>query len=249
MSRFILSQDILDLVGDSVPLERVERIYNSLTPNWAFIVYPDSAPERWLSMLEEYYVPFAVSPIHDKDINPDGSQKKPHYHVLFTFGQSKKSFKQLAEISKSVNGTNLINVDSVKGYFRYFTHMDNPEKYQYSGIDIKCLNGFDSDNFLRPSSACRQENLRKMVQFIEDNNILEFSDFVNICSMTPEYNEWFIMLCDNSTVFISAYIKSRYLKSKDSLQSKLDYLNRRNEELNLREIKVENMEQSLNLKK
>ncbi|WP_225354628.1 Rep family protein, partial [Ligilactobacillus murinus] len=49
---------------------------------WTFIVYPESAPENWRDLLDEYHVPWVESPLHDKDINPDGTVKKAHWHVI-----------------------------------------------------------------------------------------------------------------------------------------------------------------------
>lgn len=54
--------------------------------NWTLIVYPESAPENWKSILSnELKLIFAISPLHDQDINPDGSLKKAHWHVLICF--------------------------------------------------------------------------------------------------------------------------------------------------------------------
>ena len=36
---------------------------------WAFIVYPESCKENWENELEETGLQFAVSPLHDKDID------------------------------------------------------------------------------------------------------------------------------------------------------------------------------------
>ena len=50
--------------------------------NWAFVMYPESMPDNWYDLLQATGLPFAISPLHDKDLNPDGSQKKAHYHVM-----------------------------------------------------------------------------------------------------------------------------------------------------------------------
>lgn len=42
---------------------------------WGAVVYPESAPEDWLKILEETRVQFAVSPLHDKDTDPYGEIK------------------------------------------------------------------------------------------------------------------------------------------------------------------------------
>ena len=38
--------------------------------NWAIIVYTDSAPEDWEDIIKKE--PVVISPLHDKDVNPDG---------------------------------------------------------------------------------------------------------------------------------------------------------------------------------
>ena len=52
------------------------------TRNYATVVYPESAPSDWIDKLTECFVPAFISPLHDKDINPGGEPKKPHYHVI-----------------------------------------------------------------------------------------------------------------------------------------------------------------------
>lgn len=61
---------------------RYEAKRSGRTRNFATVVYPESAPEDWINKLEELHVAVLVSPLHDKDINPSGEPKKPHYHVL-----------------------------------------------------------------------------------------------------------------------------------------------------------------------
>lgn len=59
------------------------------TRNYATMVYPESAPENWQTVIAESKIPVFISPLHDKDINPDGTPKKPHYHVLTSFDSVK----------------------------------------------------------------------------------------------------------------------------------------------------------------
>lgn len=39
------------------------------TRNFATIVYPESAPENWKSILENEIVPALISPLHDKEFH------------------------------------------------------------------------------------------------------------------------------------------------------------------------------------
>ena len=53
--------------------------------NWAFVAYPESLPGDWQEILTQTGLPIAISPLHDKDENPDGTKKKPHYHVILVY--------------------------------------------------------------------------------------------------------------------------------------------------------------------
>src|SRR5699024_8223215 len=75
---------------------------NQRTRNWSIIVYPESAPENWIDILQKEYVKMVVSPLHDKDVNPDDTLKKAHYHVLFMF-DGVKSYNQVKSILDSFN--------------------------------------------------------------------------------------------------------------------------------------------------
>lgn len=39
--------------------------------NWAFVLYPESAPADWREQLQKTGLQCAISPLHDKDMNPD----------------------------------------------------------------------------------------------------------------------------------------------------------------------------------
>ena len=109
---------------------------------WSFIVYPESVCDNWINDLTEKGCVFAVSPLHDKDINPTGELKKPHYHVLIQF-DGPTTYKNVKEnICDLIGATIPKNVISMRGYYRYLCHLDNPEKYQYDVNDIQTYGGY-----------------------------------------------------------------------------------------------------------
>ena len=114
---------------------------------WAFILYLDSAPNNWRDILQNTGLVFAISPYHDKDINPTGEVKKPHYHIIVAF-EGPTTYKNVKRITDSVNATIPQPLSAIKGYYRYFTHKDNPEKYQYDDKDITTINGFNIDDYI-----------------------------------------------------------------------------------------------------
>lgn len=140
---------------------------------WAFVMYPESMPGNWLSILNEYHIPMAISPLHDQDLNADGEEKKAHYHVLLVYGNTTTA-TNIAKISESVNGTKPIPVMSLKGYFRYLTHKDNPEKYQYSDKDVKLICGFDPSDYWSYSANEEVKIRVEIIDIIKTNKIYEY---------------------------------------------------------------------------
>lgn len=114
---------------------------------WAFILYPESMDSDSFIKLTMTGLPIAISPLHDKDSDPDtGELDKPHYHVLMCF-DGPTTRKNVDQISMSIGGTHCIVIPSVRGMYEYHIHKNNPEKYQYSDADRKLLNGFDIANY------------------------------------------------------------------------------------------------------
>ncbi len=103
--------------------------------NWSFLIYLDSAPTDWLERLKLSGLMFAVSPYHDKDFNADGSYKKPHHHIIIVFS-GPTTYKNVCSFIEQFKSPIPLALESVKGMYRYFTHLDNPEKFQYDSKDI-----------------------------------------------------------------------------------------------------------------
>lgn len=179
------------------------------TRNWTFLIYPESAPDNWLDCLKSLHVPFIVSPLHDKDVEKDGSGalKKPHWHVLMLFS-GKKSFEQIKRITDAFNTTVPFICNDTVGLVRYFAHLDNPEKFQYGTSGIKGYCGADPSEYLKPSSGERHKIIDEMMQFVLDNHITEFQD---LCDYAREnkFETWFSCLCDNSTIVMERYVRSQ----------------------------------------
>lgn len=144
--------------------------------NWSFIIYPDSAPDNWQEVLNEYHVKTVISPIHDLDINKSGELKKPHYHILVMF-DGKKAYSQVYEMySEKLHCPIPQKVVSARGLVRYFCHLDNPEKAQYNTADIECYGGVDIKMLLESTDSDKFSLIQQIVVFVKNNNILEYCD-------------------------------------------------------------------------
>lgn len=172
--------------------------------NFATVVYPESAPENWLEVLDGLHVPAFVSPLHNQDINPDGSPKKPHWHVLIMFA-GVKTKEQAQAVIDAIGGVGCESVSTVRGYARYLVHADNPEKAQYSKSDVRAFSGADYDAITHlPTDDVKM--VREMMEYIRVNQITSFAQFADVCAV--DHEEWFRALVTKSTYFIKEYIKS-----------------------------------------
>lgn len=173
---------------------------------WAFVLYPESAPNDWLDLLQQKGVSFAVSPLHDKDINPTGEIKKSHYHIILNYS-GPTTFNSVQELTNSLNQPIPIPLEQIKGYFRYFTHKDNPEKYQYNENDIRLFNGFDALEFNELSKSEVQFYIREIQNLIRENNICEYCELLDHL-LDNELKECYDV-ASNHTLLFNTYITSR----------------------------------------
>lgn len=176
------------------------------TRNWWFVLYPESAPKNWQEILDELHIQYAVSPLHDKDVDANGEIKKPHWHVILMF-EGVKSYSQIKEITESLNAPIPQAVNGLVGTIRYLIHKDNPDKFQYPKEEIMCGGGFDVLEILNRSPADKRKIVRDIYDFISENDITEFYQLTDYAYKNNA--DWFDVLMDGHTVFFNAIIKSR----------------------------------------
>lgn len=181
---------------------------NKRTRNWCFLVYPESAPEDWKSILDSKGVKWACSPLHDKDIEDDTNQitKKPHWHVVICYSGN-KSYNQVIDDLQELNCPRPQICRDVRSSVRYFIHKDSPHKYQYNEDDIECYGGFDIGDFFNMSKSEIRLYRKEMADYIEEHDIIELMDFDSYCRK-HKAETWYRVLSENSTIYFDRLIKS-----------------------------------------
>lgn len=189
------------------------------TRNFATVVYPESAPDNWQEILSEQFVPAFVSPFHDMDADPDGEVKKAHYHVLITY-DSTKTKEQAEALIQLIGGVGCEVVQSLRGYSRYLCHLDNPDKHQYPTEDVRAFCGADYLASIGLPTD-KYKAIKEIIEHVKQNDLYSYSDLLDYCAM--EKYDWFRVLCDNGTVVIKEYLKSRawttYQRSKEVIKN------------------------------
>lgn len=186
--------------------------------SWAFVCYPESMPENWPEIIRNTGLPMAFSPLHDKDINPTGEEKKSHYHVICYYENPTTLNNVYENVCKPLNATIPIKLESMRGMYRYHLHLDNPEKYQYDDRDREFFNGFDVSSVSDLTKTEEIKILKELIIFIKDNDVLEFSDLLHFL-IVNDMNDFFEVAKKNSGV-ISLFITSLRNKIKNTIDKK-----------------------------
>lgn len=158
--------------------------------------------------------------LHDKDVNPDGTPKTPHYHLLVMFAdaKTKSSVRKMTDIDSLTEDTtiNFQKLINPRNAFRYLIH-DTPEaksdgKYQYSLDAVK----YDSADFW-----CDCDASDSNAEFLDDL----LSDSMNERSMALKYGRDYIRNRTCYRAFADTLrcedIKHNVAKNRDELLNSL----------------------------
>lgn len=181
--------------------------------HWAFVAYPESLPEDWMGELKRSGLKVAISPLHDRDINADGTPKKPHYHIMLSY-EGPTTYGNVERFTRgTMNGTIPQPLESPAGMYRYLTHEDNPEKVQYDKAEIRTLNGFNIRDFVEASKSEIDRVKGEITDYIRDNCITEYADLVTIARADNAPDDWFSVVASN-TLYFTALLRSwRYKRT------------------------------------
>ena len=162
--------------------------------------------------LERSGLPMAISPIHDRDENATHEHKKDHYHVLMTY-QGPTAYSVVKRITDDLGQPHPQPVEQIRGYYRYLTHEDNPEKPQYDAKDIRTLNGFDIRDFVEMGKSEVLKIKGEITDYIRENGITEYADIVTISRADDAPADWYDVLSSN-TLYFTALLRSwRYKRT------------------------------------
>lgn len=177
-------------------------------------------PDDWIETLDELHIAILISPMHIADHNPDGTIKKPHWHVLFIF-EGKKNFEtQVKPLFKKIKGVGREEVMSLRGYARYLLHMDNPEKFQYSEENLISLGGADFKTITQlPGDTLEQ--FRQLKEFVNRNKIISYATLLDLLEQQRPDLEYSALYTNG--IQIMRYIKSKvWMQSTDGINATFD---------------------------
>lgn len=173
---------------------------------WAGIMYPESMPDNWNELMMMSGLAIAVSPLHDADKKSDGSDKKPHYHVIVAWS-GPTTYAVAAKFFRQFHGTIPIGLQAPRGYYRYLTHADNPDKAQYDKAKIMHFNGFSPSDFLDLTKAEVNEIKRRLQRLCLEQGFRGYSELMDYLLYNGDLDEYDI--ASTQTMFFSNYLRDK----------------------------------------
>lgn len=151
-----------------------------------------TAPDDWIERLRMTGLAFNVSPLHLFDKNPDGSPKKPHWHVIVSWANT-TTYRSARALCDVLNCPRPLLLSAVVGAYRYHQHRDNPEKYQYVEPSVS-YNGWEVP--LDSTEVKRIKKELKHLVLLED--IREYAELLIVCD---EMGDEYFDVASNNTFF------------------------------------------------
>lgn len=180
---------------------------------WGAVLYPESLPDDWENFLQELSIPIAISPLHDKDTNEDGSPKKPHYHAIFCYSSPTTYNNVKKSICDPLGQPAPIPLQDISGAYDYLIHKYAPDKYQYDAEKITTFSGFDISDYRQKKRSEYRLDRWQIILLIEENDIREFCELILLLH-ERELDECFDDVVGNA-FFYDKYITSRRNKLKN----------------------------------
>lgn len=143
---------------------------------WLCVVYPESAPEDWVSRLSISGAQALISPLHDKDLNADGEPKKAHYHVILLW-EGPTTASNAQRMVDMIAGVGCFPMATLRGAARYLCHLDNPEKYRYEIQDVRQLGGLDYNEIIN-SASDDLLTLYEIFDWLDDYSCVSYRQFL-----------------------------------------------------------------------
>lgn len=188
---------------------------------WWGVLYPESAPEGWREMIADDLVETLISPLHDKDVLPNGEPKKPHYHVLISF-KNPTTRENAADTMErwgvvvqrhwpKPGEPDSFKVKDFRQAARYLCHLDQADKHRYEISDVQSIGAIDYPALVM--SATDEDAMLDEVFDAMDAYMLD--SFPKVVRFTKEHHpEWKPVVYRKYSRAIAEYAKGLHYEQK-----------------------------------
>ena len=159
--------------------------------NWQAVLYPENMLPDWKERIDDIVqLPFAYC-VHDKGLQLEELQeeRKVHVHLILvwpnttTFNSAKTVFGYLSAPGKNCVGRIEPVIWHERAY-KYLIHdtakAKEQGKYQFDPSERITGNNYDIGAYIQISTLEKNEAFDDLTDFILDNNIRNFADFIDL---------------------------------------------------------------------
>jgi hypothetical protein len=120
---------------------------------------------------------------------------------------SPTTYNNVKSLTDSLNSPIPQALEQVRGYYRYLTHKDNPEKYQYDDKNIVTGGGFNIADFIELSKSEVSEIKFKLQALIREQDMTEYEQFMDY--VQDNFDRTMYDVASSHTIFFNTYLCSR----------------------------------------
>ena len=151
---------------------------------WWAVLWLENLPKGWqIALADLIQLPFAYV-IHDKDLDKEGDNRKPHIHLIIAFPNT-TTYKHAMEVFRLIAGDKAVNtcqaIVNIRHAYNYLIHdtdsCRDAGKHQYDARERVCGNGFDIGFYEQVSQQDKQAKLREILDFTRDNMLTNMAEF------------------------------------------------------------------------
>lgn len=214
----------------------VERINKARY--WQAVLYPENMEPNWQDKIADVLqLPFAYC-IHDKDLDKQGEQRKPHVHLIVVYPNT-TTYKHALEVFNLLGEKALNTCEacvSIGHCYNYLIHdteackkvnenNSGELKYSYDVSERITGNNFDIGFYEQISQQDKNIMLEEILNLVVSKNIMNMADFYLIFIENYGNGEYFeIMKTYNALIdrlTRGNYLKCAEKKNEEIAQEKL----------------------------
>jgi hypothetical protein len=196
---------------------------------WWGVLYPESAPDNWRNMIADDLVETLISPLHDKDLLPNGEPKKPHYHVLISFknpvtrSAAAETMKRWGVVVQEhwpkPGEPDSFKVKDFRQAARYLCHLDQGDKHRYEISEVQSIGAIDYAQLVM--SASDEDEM--LDEIFETMDAYMLDSYPAVVRWTRENNpEWKPIVYRKYTRQIAEYAKGLSFEQKRGFAAGFD---------------------------
>lgn len=153
-----------------------------------------------------------------------GKQKKPHCHlgIMLTAQKEAQDFSEMMKPCVDIRPTMWEKMIDKRGFVRYCAHLDSPQKYRYSAMQVIGFGGVDLSCLLKEDDHEKVVNVTTLAKVAKDKGLSSFHSLADFCfeSGDIEYINTMISRASFFGYYFGSRINERRVRAMERAKDK-----------------------------